>query len=359
MVKIFYFDDYNIFIVYYFCKMTLNEIKELKQLLSEKKEIIIITHKNPDGDAIGSSLALCGFLLKLGHQAKVIVPNDFPDFLKWVPKAAEIIIFDYQKEVANNLISSADLIFTLDFNSLSRVGDELKVIIEKSGVTKVLIDHHQQPDDYAKYIYSDVSMCSTAQMVYHFMEFMDGINYLDATIATCIYTGIMTDTGSFRFRSTTSTTHRIVANLIDFGADNTKIHENVYDTNSASRMRLLSVALNNLKILPEYRTAYITLTQKELDDNYFKKGDYEGFVNYALSVKNITLAVLFVENKEENIIKMSLRSKGAFSVNEMARTHFDGGGHTNAAGGKSEGLLVDTVKKFSSILKNYKKELCL
>src|SRR5690606_19682566 len=241
----------------------------------------------------------------------------------------------------------------------SRAGDELRVILEESAVAKVMIDHHQQPDDYARYIYSDASMCSTAQMVYHFMELMEGINHLDAAIATCIYTGIMTDTGSFRFRSTTSTTHRVVAHLIDAGADNTQIHEKVYDTNTASRMHLLSVALNNLKILPEYKTAYITLTQKELDDNHFRKGDYEGFVNYALSVKNITLAVLFIENQEENIIKMSLRSKGTFSVNEMARVHFNGGGHTNAAGGKNEGSLADTIAKFISILKNYKPELSL
>src|SRR5690606_8858446 len=171
----------------------------------DRKEIIIITHKNPDGDAIGSSLALYGFLLKLNHQVKVIVPNDFPDFLKWMPKADEIIIFEYQKEAASDLIGAADLIFTLDFNAFSRAGDELRVILEESAVAKVMIDHHQQPDNYARYTYSEASMCSTAQMVYHFMELMEGINHLDAAIATCIYTGIMTDTGSFRFRSTTST----------------------------------------------------------------------------------------------------------------------------------------------------------
>ena len=353
------FYGYIIFIVCYFCGMTSTDIIELKEFLSNRKEIVIVTHKNPDGDAIGSSLALYGFLLKLNHIVKVIVPNDFPDFLKWMPCANNIIIFEQQKETAIDLIKRAELIFTLDFNSLSRAGEDLKVVLEESKATKIMIDHHQQPDNYAQFTYSDSTMCSTAQMIYHFLDFIGGLAYLDADIASCIYTGIMTDTGSFRFRSTTSTTHRVVATLIDAGANNTQIHENVYDANTPSRMKLLSVALNNLKILPEYHTAYITLSQKELDDNQYKKGDYEGFVNYALSVKNITLAVLFIENQEENIIRMSLRSKGAFSVNEMARKHFNGGGHDNAAGGRSDSSLTDTVARFISTLQEYKHELSI
>ena len=225
----------------------------------------------------------------------------------------------------------------------------MEQVLAKTDTTFIMIDHHQQPDTYATYTYSDVDMCSTCQMVYHFIEKLDDLDKITANIASCIYVGIMTDTGSFRFRSTTSTTHRVIADLIDRGADNTAIHENIYDTNSYSKLQLKGVALKNLKILPEYRTAYITLSQKELDDHNFKKGDTEGFVNMGLSVNGIIFALIFIENKGENIIKISLRSKGDFSVNEFSRNHFEGGGHHNAAGGKSDLSLADTVEKLSLI----------
>jgi len=206
-------------------------------------------------------------------------------------------------------------------------------------------------------MFSDVSMSSTCEMVYHFMDKLNALDKLDEDIATCIYVGIMTDTGSFRFRSTTSTTHRIIANLIDKGANNTAIHNNVYDTNSYNRLQLLGCALNNLRIIPEYKSAYITLSQEELQNLDYKKGDTEGFVNYALSLDKTVLAAIFIEDKKQGIIKISLRSKGDFSVNQLSRDHFDGGGHTNAAGGKSDTSLEATVKKFISILPAYSKAL--
>ncbi|PIZ09042.1 MAG: DHH family phosphoesterase, partial [Flavobacteriaceae bacterium CG_4_10_14_0_8_um_filter_34_31] len=313
-------------------------------------------HKNPDGDAIGSSLALFIYLKKQGHNVQVIVPNEYPDFLKWMPQNESILIYEKHKTKANQIILKAELLFTLDFNAYARAGD-MQEILEKATAPFVLIDHHQQPDNYAKYTYSDTAICSTAQMVYHFIEFMDGLDVLDKEIATTIYTGIMTDTGSFRFRSTSSTTHRVVADLIDHGADNAFIHESVFDNNSAEKIKLLGVALRNLKIIPEYRTAYITLSQHELDANHFKKGDYEGFVNYALSVENVILAAIFVESKEDGLIKISFRSKGRFSVNKFARNHFEGGGHDNASGGKSNRSLEDTISYFISKLHAYKKEL--
>ncbi|NCT17796.1 MAG: bifunctional oligoribonuclease/PAP phosphatase NrnA [Flavobacteriia bacterium] len=336
--------------------MKKKDIQQLKKELSTKKKIVIVTHKNPDGDAIGSSLALFIYLKKQGHNVQVIVPNEYPDFLKWMPQNESILIYEKHKTKANQIILKAELLFTLDFNAYARAGD-MQEILEKATAPFVLIDHHQQPDNYAKYTYSDTAICSTAQMVYHFIEFMDGLDVLDKEIATTIYTGIMTDTGSFRFRSTSSTTHRVVADLIDHGADNAFIHESVFDNNSAEKIKLLGVALRNLKIIPEYRTAYITLSQHELDANHFKKGDYEGFVNYALSVENVILAAIFVESKEDGLIKISFRSKGRFSVNKFARNHFEGGGHDNASGGKSNRSLEDTISYFISKLHAYKKEL--
>ena len=220
-----------------------------------------------------------------------------------------------------------------------------------------MIDHHQQPDDYADITYSDATMCSTCQMVYHFIEQIGLHDQITPQIATCLYTGIMTDTGSFRYRSTTSLTHRVIADLIDKGADNTNIHENIYDTNTFSRLQLLGVALKNLTVVEGLRTAYITLSQEELDRHNFKKGDTEGFVNYGLSVEGIVFAAIFIENEAEKIVKISLRSKGTFSVNEFSREHFSGGGHTNAAGGKSDLSLKETIDKFISILPEYKTSL--
>jgi phosphoesterase RecJ-like protein len=200
-------------------------------------------------------------------------------------------------------------------------------------------------------------MCSTSEMVFHFMEALDSIELLNKEIATQLYVGIMTDTGSFRFPATTATTHRVIANLIEAGANNSTIHQNVYDTNSPDRLKLLGTALNNMVMLPEFRTAYITISQDELNENNFKKGDTEGFVNYALSMSGVIFAIIFIENKKEDIIKISLRSKGDFSVNEFSRNHYNGGGHTNAAGGRSLKSLTDTIEEFISILPRYKKEL--
>ena len=221
----------------------------------------------------------------------------------------------------------------------------------------ILIDHHQEPDDYALVTYSDVGMSSTSEMVYHFIEFIGGLNLLNKEIATQLYVGIMTDTGSFRFPATTAATHRVIAHLIESGAPNSIIHQNIYDTNSPDRLKLLGVALNNMVMLPEYKTAYITMSQEELNNNNFKKGDTEGFVNYALSMKGVIFAMIFIENKKEKIIKISLRSKGSFSVNDFSRKYFNGGGHTNAAGGKSLKTLSKTVEEFISILPRSKKEL--
>jgi len=333
------------------------QITSIKVLLSTPKNIVIVPHKNPDGDAMGSTLGLYHYLKSYGHNATVIAPNDYPDFLKWLPGDETVLKFESQQSESKTLINNADLIFTLDFNAFHRAGQVMGDVLQTSSAAKFMIDHHQQPDDYAIYTYSDVCMSSTCEMVYNFIEMLGDTDKIDATIATCLYVGIMTDTGSFRFPATTSRTHQVIGHLIERGADNSQIHNNIYDTNSYSRLQLLGKAMQNLKMIPELRTAYITLSQAELDEHKFKKGDTEGFVNYALSLKDIIFAAIFIESKQDDIIKISLRSKGTFSVNEFSRAHFHGGGHTNAAGGRSDTNMSSTIDNFISILPSYKKEL--
>ncbi|WP_405604773.1 bifunctional oligoribonuclease/PAP phosphatase NrnA [Polaribacter sp. Asnod1-A03] len=336
--------------------MILKGFNELKMFLAKPRNIVIVGHRNPDGDAMGSTLALKHYLDKKGHKCTVVVPNEYPDFLHWLPGSKTTYRFDWQNNQSQKAIKGSDIIFLLDFNTLHRVGSDMQNTLEKYTNDFAMIDHHQQPDD-VKYMYSDVTICSTCQMVYQFIEMSNDLDLIDKDIATCLYTGIMTDTGSFRFRSTTSTTHRIIANLIDKGAKNDKIHNNVYDANSYNRLLLLGQALSNLQILPSYKTAYITLSSDEKKRFDFQKGDTEGVVNYALSLKGIVLAAIFIEDKEQKNIKISFRSKGDFSVNKFSRNHFNGGGHDNAAGGKSSSSIAETVTKFVTLLPEYKKEL--
>ncbi|MDC8003473.1 bifunctional oligoribonuclease/PAP phosphatase NrnA [Aureisphaera galaxeae] len=336
--------------------MNKDTLETVNTLLANPKNIVVIGHKNPDGDAVGSCLGLSFFLKQRGHTTQVIMPNDFPEFLKWIPGCSDILNFDKHTDQVTKAIEAADIVFTLDFNALNRTGN-LTETLENVKAPFVMIDHHLSPDDYAVATYSDTSMSSTAQMVFHFIEALKGVDEISPEIATQLYVGIMTDTGSFRFPATTATTHRVIASLIEKGAKNSSIHQNIYDTNSQDRMKLLGTALNNLHVLPEYRTAYISLSQQELDDNNFKKGDTEGFVNYALSLKDIVFAIIFIENKQEGITKISFRSTGSFSVNEFARAHFNGGGHTNAAGGRSEKPLQKAIQHFISILPAYKNAL--
>ena len=318
--------------------------------------MVIVVHKNPDGDAMGSGLALKHFLNGQGHEATLIVPNEYPKFLKWMPGHKEVINFEWEGQRSRTLLSSADIIFTLDFNDLSRVG-QMETELKKVTADFVMIDHHQQPGDYASVTYSDAGMSSTCEMVFNVMESLGQKDQITPEIATCLYTGIMTDTGSFKFSSTTSRTHQVVAALIELGADNHQIHQNVFDANSPSRLHLLGKALSNLVILEEFRTSYITLTQAELNHFKYSKGDTEGFVNYGLTLEGIIFAVIFIENEEEGIIKISFRSAGGFSVNEFAREHFSGGGHTNAAGGRSELSIQETIAKFVALLPQYKEQL--
>ena len=337
--------------------MNSEAILTLKGHLETKCRIVLVPHKNPDGDAIGACLGLFHFFRQLGHEVSPVSPNDFPGFLKWMPGADRFEIYDHNREKAGKLLEKANLIFTLDFNALDRSGSMATPLKAASDTPFVMIDHHQSPDSYAQVTYSDTRMSSTCEMVYHFIHALGEGDRIDAAIATCLYTGILTDTGSFKYAATSPTTMRVAADLMERGAPHTRIHRDIYDTNRPERLQLLGCALQNLVILKPYRTAYITLTQEELDRHDFHKGDTEGFVNYGLSLKDVVLAAIFIENRDEGIIKISLRSQGSFSVNEMARAHFEGGGHINAAGGRSTESMEATVRRFTSVLPEYENQL--
>jgi phosphoesterase RecJ-like protein len=322
------------------------EILEINSLLIPESKIVIITHYNPDGDAIGSSLGLKHYLQAKGLHAEVVVPNDFPKFLKWMPEAKKNIVAEYKRKVAFDLLNEADVIFCLDFNSPSRIGI-LGDWLVKSKAKKILIDHHQQPEQF-DFVYSDTIIPATCQMIYHFIEAMNDENLVNKDIAECLYTGIMTDTGGFRFRSTSATTHRIVANLIEKGADPSVITSNTWDTNTVSRLHLLALILGRIEVVNDGKVAVLYLTRKELQEYGFQKGDTEGFVNYGLSIVGVRMSAFFMEDLYDDFIKISFRSKDDVDVNQFSRKYFSGGGHINAAGGKSLESLTDTLETFKS-----------
>lgn len=331
-----------------------NEILAIQELLKTPKKIAIIPHRNPDGDAMGSTLAMYHFLKKLNHKVTVIAPNNFPDFLNWLPGSESVLIFEKDVENTTKILNEAELIFTLDFNALHRTGDMMAAVLSQLKASFIMIDHHESPDQYAFVTYSGTMFGSTCEMVYNFISLLEKKELLDKNIATCIYTGILTDSGGFKYPKTTGTTHRIIADLIDLGAENTQIPNLLFDNNSYDRLQLLGKALSNMKVFPIFKTSYITLTQVELDKFHFVKGDTEGIVNYGLTIKGINFTAIFIENKEEGIIKISFRSQGDFDVNQFSRNHFSGGGHRNAAGGKSEVSLEETIKKFEALLPTIK-----
>jgi len=324
---------------------TPSEILDINQLLKPENKIVIITHYNPDGDAIGSSLGLKHFLKQKGLQADVIVPNDFPKFLKWMPEAKKIIIADYKRKQAGEAIYNADVIFILDFNASNRSGNLVGPWLEKARATKILIDHHQQPEDF-DFVYSDTTIPATSQMIYHFIEALDDEKLVNQDIADCLYTGIMTDTGGFRFRSTSATTHRIIANLIEKGADPAMITSNTWDTNTVSRLHLLSLILSRIEVVKDGKVAILWLKRDELKEFGFQKGDTEGFVNYGLSIMGTQVSAFFMEDLYEDFIKISFRSKEDVDVNQFSRKYFNGGGHINAAGGKYFKSIEDTIEDF-------------
>lgn len=334
---------------------TKKQLAEVKKLLSKSCNIVIVTHWSPDGDAMGSSLGLYSYLKKKKHKVTVITPNDYPSFLWWLPGNDAVIDFSKKTKEGVKAFQAADVIFTLDFNSLKRI-EKMAEHITKLDAVKILIDHHQAPESYAKYNYHRIDVSSTCELIYEFISDLGDKKMLDKDIATCLYTGILTDTGSFKFASCNAKTHKVAAELIDKGAVNWQIHANIFDDYTADRIQLLGYCLSEkLVVLPEYNAAYITLTNDELKKFNHKKGDTEGIVNYALSIRGMKFAAFFVER--DNIIKASFRSKEKFDVNQFARKHYDGGGHINAAGGSSTISMNETIKRFLKIIVDYKKEL--
>lgn len=327
-----------------------NKLKIIQDILNKidvSKNIVITSHKSPDGDSIGSSMGMYNFLKGMGKEVVVCHPDPFPSFLAWVEGVDSIVDFESQSEKVTELIEKADLVFALDYNHPSRLGKEMSVCLTNKKSDLVMIDHHTHPDSFVSLMFSDDKRCSTAEMVYDLIKF-SGVK-MNATIGTPLYLGLMTDTGSFRFPSVTPNTHRVVADLIESGVVHSKIHENVFDQNTLSQLKLKSFAINQkLEILEEGRAAIISLTESELLAHDYKKGDTEGLVSTALSIQGVQMAVFLAE--KEGKIKMSFRSKGIVEVNTLAQENFEGGGHIFAAGGISFVSMEESLTKLKNAI---------
>ena len=324
--------------------------KELEKLFSAAGNILIICHINPDGDAIGSQLALYHYLTSKGKKVDMISPNNLQEFLKWMDGADLINIFIRQRSLCHKLIREADLIIMVDFNQPDRLGEAEKPVIG-SGAARVIIDHHRDPHNFADLIISDETRCATSEIIYDLLTGLNGGLPRSKTIAEALYIGIITDTGNFDHGSYTYRTFGIVADLLRTGIEKEKINELIYNNFTVDRMKLLGHALSErMVVLPEYQTAYIYLTKDDLKRFNHIKGDTEGFVNMPLSIKSVVFSSLFIE--KDGFIKISFRSKGTFPVNEFAAKYFSGGGHMNASGGEYPGSLEDSIRYFVNVLED-------
>ncbi len=331
--------------------MYLKFTQKLNKVLEDISNCLIIPHKNPDADALGSSMALSIFLSKLGKKTKVILPNSPPANLKWMIDKHDVISYEKSPEKTKRYLSNSQIIFALDFNSLKRIGT-LSKEIESIKKPLVMIDHHESPEKFSTLFLSKPQIGSTCEIIYNIMKSINN-ELIDKEIATYIYSGILTDTGSFRFPLTTGETHNIISELFKKEIDHTKIHENIYDNFSFERAQLLAVALKKLKQIENLGVVYTILTKNDLEKHNFKKGDTEGFVNFGLRIKDVYLSVIFIEDSFEEIIKVSFRSKGKIDVNKFSKKYFNGGGHKNASGGYSNGSIIETEKKFISSIKEF------
>ncbi|MGY2134214.1 DHH family phosphoesterase [Hymenobacter sp. HD11105] len=335
----------------------MSTISALKELLAQPRQIFITTHHKPDADALGSSLGLAGYLRKKGHHVTVVTPSDYPDFLAWMPGNEDVIVYDARRNDAQvrEIIGTAEVIFCLDFSCLNRI-NELGSYIRNAPGTKVLIDHHLEPENFADLDFSNPKAAATAELVFEVIRDLGDQDMIDVGIGESLYAGIMTDTGSFRHPSTSRNVHLIIAELLDAGIDLSSVHRRIYDSHSEMRLRFLGFVLKDkLVVLPEYNTAYIAITQEELRQYQSKTGDTEGLVNFALSIEGVVFAAVLIDRGQA--VKISFRSVGGFSVNEFARKHFQGGGHLNASGGISHDSLDATVQRFLSLLPQYQTQL--
>ncbi len=322
------------------------------QAITNAHSIVITAHRSPDGDSIGSSMALYHLLRKWQKNVTVVHPDPAPEFLHWVPSQEVIIDFENQAEKASELLLAADLIFCLDYNEPSRVGKDMQEVLVQSKAVKVMIDHHLHPADFCDFTLSETSACSTCELLFQWLKAIQKENEIDAVIGQCLYLGIMTDTGSFRFPSVSSGTHEIAAFLIEKGVKHFEIHEAVFDTNTIDRIRLKGYAMSEkLVLIPGIPVAYASLSEEELNRFNYQKGDTEGLVNQILGIQGIKMAVFFAE--KDGKVKISFRSKGEYVVNQLANDHFEGGGHAYASGGISFVSLDETIAKFVTNVKNY------
>lgn len=325
------------------------KVEALKSLLATTKKIVVTAHKNPDGDALGSSLAWMRYLSKLGHSVEYISPNDYPDYYKWLPIVGQTIVFEKAKEYAKGILQSADIIFSLDYNSLSRM-EELGEVVKNTKAIKVMIDHHLFPDDYADIMFSHSEASSTGEMIYDMIVALGDQDKIDVEIAELLYTAILTDTGSFAYSCTTSHVHEVVSVLLTKGANPDKINNKVYNCFTESRLRFLGFCVaEKMKIIEGTQIAYIGVSEEELRRFNIQDGETEGIASYPLKIAEIQACAFFREKDKK--IRISFRSKVDFDVNVLAREHFNGGGHKNAAGAASNDTLENTLLKFVSIFK--------
>ncbi len=329
----------------------ISDVAEIKVVIEKGERFSIIVHKGPDGDAMGSSLGWAGILAKMGKGVQVVTPDAFPHFLNWLPGCEDVLVYDKNTSEAQNAFAGSDAVFCLDFNAPGRMGDAWE-FLKDAGKPLIVVDHHQAPDSFASHYYTDDTASSTAEMIYRLAKELGVDGLIDSDVAYCLYTGLVTDTGSFRFDSVSPDVLRTAAALKETGMDHTKVYAEVYDSNTLSRLRLQGFALSEkLEVIEGGKVAYITLSAEELAKFSFQKGDTEGLVNYGLSISGVRLAAFFSE--KDGLIKASFRSKGQVNVNEMARAHFNGGGHVNAAGGRGDGTMEETVEKFKSVVSKW------
>lgn len=328
----------------------MEDLSKLSELLAFPKEIVLLSHRNPDGDAIGSCLALSLYLQGKGHKTSVLFPSEYPLAFEWMPQSEEIIIYDLTPSVAENAIQKAQIIFCLDFNSLDRI-DKMGLKVHASTVPKVLIDHHLDPEPFANLVFSNTSYSSTSEIVYHIIKQLEPSKPISRLIADCLYTGIMTDTGSFH-HSTSAEVFRLMAELKEGGLDDTRIQELVNNSQPDKYLKLLGHCLHNrMELIPEWNLGIIYLNREDYRNFDIQRGDTEGIINYLMMLKSIKVGILIMN--QPSIVKLSMRSKGDFSVQAICREHFNGGGHRNASGGASRLSLEETIKKIKDIFPGY------
>ena len=334
----------------------MDDIDQIKSIFNFPREVAIITHRNPDGDALGSSLAMKTFLEKDGHNVKVILPSEYPNLFKYLPRIKECIVYDLNQELALKTLEKAEVIFCLDFNGLDRI-DKMGHVIQNSKAKKILIDHHLDPEPFADFVFSDITASSTCEIVYKYIEDLGELSKIDVTIGQALFTGLITDTGCFKY-ATNPETYRVAAALKEIGVDDYELNDKIFNCYNEKQMNLLGHCLvNRLELIPEYSAGIVCLTREDYAKYDIGRGDTEGIVNYILMIEGIKVAAFIREQPQ--IIKLSLRSKGDISVQELARNHFNGGGHKNASGGHAYAKLEDIVAKFKEVLPKYVKAVVI